>query len=136
MTLHEFQEFTGTKELKIIKHCKTCWLSLERAVKRVLQQWSALHAYFDREAETNRLSRVLRLDQRLKSFLTRLVLLFLEFALNSLCKFNGVFQSSLPMLPSLKSEVNRMLRILLGRMIKADVIKILVTQHCNCLMKS
>ena len=32
----EFQEFTGTKELKIIKHCKTRWLSLEKAVQRVL----------------------------------------------------------------------------------------------------
>ena len=120
---HEFQEFTGTKELKIIKHCKTRWLSLDKAVKRVLQQWCALHAYFDREAETNRLARVLRLDQHMKSPLTRLSMLFLEFTLDSLCKFNGVFQSSLPMLPSLKAEVRRMLRILLGRVIKADVIK-------------
>ena len=44
----EFQEFIGAKELKIIKHCKTRWLSLDKAVKRVLQQWPALHAYFDR----------------------------------------------------------------------------------------
>ena len=36
---HEFQEFTDTKKLKIIKHCKTCWLSLEKVVQRVLQQW-------------------------------------------------------------------------------------------------
>ena len=122
--LHEFQEFTGTKELKIIKHCKTRWLSLEKAVKRVLQQWCALYAYFDREAETNRAARVLRLEQHLKSALTkRLVLLFLEFALDSLNKFNGVFQSSLPMLPSLKSQVKRILRIFWGRVIKADVIK-------------
>ena len=120
---HEFQEFTGTKELKIIKHCKTRWLSLDKAVKRVLQQWCALHAYFDREADTNRLARVLRLDHHMKSPLTRLSMLFLEFTLDSLCIFNGVFQSSLPMLPSLKAEVRRMLRILLGRVIKADVIK-------------
>jgi hypothetical protein len=121
--LREFQEFTGTKELKIIKHCKTRWLSLEKAVKRVLQQWCALHAYFDREAESNRVARVLRLDEHLKSPLTKLVMLFLEFALDSLNKFNGVFQTTLPMLPSLKSEVKRILRIFLGRVIKADVIK-------------
>ena len=36
--LREFQEFTGTKDLKIIKHCKTRWLSLQKAVKCVLQQ--------------------------------------------------------------------------------------------------
>ena len=54
----EFQEFTGTKELKIIKHCKTRWLSLEKAVQRVLHQWSALHAYFDKEAEDATTARV------------------------------------------------------------------------------
>ena len=45
--LHEFQEFTGTKQLKIIKHCKTRWLSLEKVVQRTLQQWSALYAYLE-----------------------------------------------------------------------------------------
>lgn len=106
----EFQEFTGTKELKIIKHCKTRWLSLEKAVQRVLHQWSALHAYFDREAEDDTSARIARLDQHFKSPLTKLVMLFLEYALESLlCKFNAAFQSSLPMLPSLKAEVKRML---------------------------
>ena len=50
-------------------------------------------------------------------------MLFLEFALESLCKFNAAFQSTLVMLPSLKSEVKRMLRIFLGRFIKSDVVK-------------
>ena len=67
--LHEFQEFTNTKELKILKHCKTRWLSLDRAVKRVPQQWDALYAYFDREAETDRSGRVLGLDNNFKSHL-------------------------------------------------------------------
>ena len=119
----EFQEFTGTKELKIIKHCKTRWLSLEKAVQRVLHQWSALHAYFDKEAEDDSTARVARLDQHFKSPMTKLVMLFLEYALESLCKFNAAFQSSLPMLPSLKPEVKRMLRIFLGRFIKADAIE-------------
>ena len=38
----EFQEFT---ELKILKHCKTRWRSLENAVQCVLWQWDALFAY-------------------------------------------------------------------------------------------
>lgn len=76
--LREFQEFTGTSQLKILKHCKTRWLSLERAVKRVLVQWDALYAYFDKEAESNHAARVLRLDAHFKSQKTKLVLLFLE----------------------------------------------------------
>ena len=91
-------------------------------MKRALDQWSALHAYFDREAENDKAARVSRLNQHLKSPLTKLVMLFLEFALDSLMKFNAVFQSSLPMLPHLKSEVKRLLRIQLGRFIKCDII--------------
>ena len=121
--LREFQEFTDTKKLKIIKHCKTCLLSLERVVKRVLQQWFALHGYFDRISESDNSSRVMRLNQYLNSPLTKLVLLFLEFALDSMCKFNAIFQSSLPMLPALKVEVKRLLKILLGRFIKSDAIQ-------------
>ena len=120
---HEFEEFTGTKELKIIKHCSTRWLSLEKVVKRVLHQWCALHAYFDLVSENDHSSRVIRLDQHLKSHLTKLVLLFLEFTLDSMCKFNVAFQSSLPMLPALKAEVSRLLRILLGRFLKANAIQ-------------
>ena len=105
----EFQEFTNTKQLKVLKHVKTHWLSLEKVVKRALDQWSALHAYFDKEAENDKSARVSRLNQHLKSPLTKLVMLFLEFALDSLSKFNAVFQSSLPMLPHVKSEVKRLL---------------------------
>lgn len=119
----EFHEFTGVKELKIIKHCKTRWLSLEKCVRRVLEQWSALYAYFDRVSEEDRSARVIRLDQHFKSLLTKLVFYFLEFALDSMCKFNGIFQLSLPMLPYLKVEVTRLLKILLGRFLKVDVIK-------------
>ena len=92
--LREFQEFTNTKELKILKHCKTRWLSLDRAVKRVLNQWDALYAYFDREAETDHSSRVLRLDNNFKSHLSKLVFLNLHLNLfvNSIQLFSLLYQ--------------------------------------------
>ena len=119
---HDFQVFTGVKELKIIKHCKTRWLSLEKCIQHVIQQWSALYAYFDKVSEDDHSARVMQLDQHFKSPLTKLILLFLEFALKSICKFNAVFQSSAPMLPYLKTEVTCLFRILLGRFIKSNVI--------------
>ena len=61
--LQEFREFTGTKQLKIVKHCKTRWLSLEKVVQRTLQQWPALYAYFDRLSGSDHSARVSRLDQ-------------------------------------------------------------------------
>lgn len=95
---------------------------MERVVQRTLQQWSALYAYFDKVSEDDHSARVARLDQHLKSPLTKLVLFLLEFALESMSKFNTAFQMSLPMLPALKTEVNRLLRILLGRFLKPEVL--------------
>ena len=80
----DFQVFTGVKELKLLKHCKTRWLSLENAVQRALQQWPALQSYFDSVSETDHSARV---NQHLQSPLTRLVLVFLEFTLDCVCKF-------------------------------------------------
>ena len=117
--LHEFQDFTGTQQLKVLKHCKTRWLSLERSVKRVLQQWQALHAYFDKESEEDKSARVQRLNRHFKSPLTKLVM---HFSLEFLCRFNTVFQSSLAMLPSLKVEVLRLLRILLGKFLAGGAV--------------
>ena len=126
---HEFQTFVGVKELKIIKHCTTRWLSLERCIQRVLRQWHALYAYFDKISETDHSARVLRLDQHFKSPLSKLVLLFLEFALDCMCKFNAIFQLSLPMLPFLNTEVTRLLKILLSRFLKLEVVKKAEEEH-------
>ena len=35
--------------LRVLKHCTTRWLSLERAVRHLLKLWPALHVYSDRE---------------------------------------------------------------------------------------
>ena len=117
--LHEFQDFTGTQQLNILKHCKTRSLNLERSVKRVLQQWQALLAYFDKESEEDNSARVQRLNKHLKGPLTKLFMHFLQYSLEFLSRFNTVFQSNLAMLPSLKVEVLRLLCVLLGKFIAA-----------------
>ena len=60
------EEFSDIAPLRILKHCTTRWLSLERCVKRLLDQWPALHAYFDREAENDRNARLQRIAKHLK----------------------------------------------------------------------
>ena len=60
-------------------------------------------------SETDHSARMVRLAQHLKSHLTRLVSLFLEFARDSLCKFNATLQLCMPLLPALKTEVKRLL---------------------------
>lgn len=44
--LVEYCDFCDVDYRAIVKHVNTRWLSLERAVHRVLQQYSALKSYF------------------------------------------------------------------------------------------
>ncbi|XP_038058954.1 uncharacterized protein LOC119730226 [Patiria miniata] len=44
------QTLCGTANHKILKHVCTRWLSLEKALNRLLEQWPALLEYFKREA--------------------------------------------------------------------------------------
>ena len=45
-SLGEYCSFCSTEYRQIVKHVNTRWLSLERAVSRVLQQYEALKSYF------------------------------------------------------------------------------------------
>ena len=44
-------EFDEIKPLKILKHSTTRWLSLQRCIKRLPDQWPALYSYFDRQTD-------------------------------------------------------------------------------------
>ena len=49
--VHEFEEvladFSDIAHVRVLKHCTTRWLTLDRAVQYLIAMWPALHAYFD-----------------------------------------------------------------------------------------
>ena len=51
--LSDYFDFCDTTYRDIVKHVNTRWLSLERAVERVLQQYTALRSYFASEHDAN-----------------------------------------------------------------------------------
>ena len=74
-------EFEDIKPLKFLKHCTTRWLSLERCIRRLIDKWPALYAYFDREVnDSDDSERVCRVDKQLKDTLTKLLCHFVSFA--------------------------------------------------------
>ena len=89
--LKEFQDFTETEPLKLLKHCSTRWLSLERCVRRLLQQWNALRSYFASHDECEKGGRVQCADL-LQDPEMALVYRFLEFNMGPLNEFNITFQ--------------------------------------------
>jgi hypothetical protein len=87
-------EFEDVRPLRILKHSTTRWLSLLRCLKRLLDQWPALHSYFDRQAEVEPCNdRVQRVATSLKSLEVKLICRFVLFALQPMNKFTVVFQT-------------------------------------------
>lgn len=93
----QFAAFTVVESLKIQKHCTTRWLSLEKCVKRTLQQWPALQSYFASHKHVERAGgRVKKIADLLGNPEVRLYILFLDFILTPLNEFNTLFQVNPP----------------------------------------
>ena len=88
-------EFEDIPLLRVLKHCTTRWLSLLHCLDRLLEQWPALHMYFDRQAECEpRNDRVQCVANFLRSTEMKLICIFVTSALRPLNKFNTLFQTN------------------------------------------
>ena len=112
------QEFEGIATLNIVKHCPTRWLSLERAVKRLLLLWPALRAYFDRERTTN--ARASRVADSLMSPETKVWFHFVAFALKPLNAFNTTLQTSSSKIGTMQRDMCQLLRTFLSNFIRPE----------------
>ena len=93
---HEFNEiqleFSDVKPLRVLKHSSTRWLSLERCLKRLIEQWPALDCYFDRTAESEPGNeRVQRVVKQLQDPEVKLFCHFVVLALKPLNIFSTAF---------------------------------------------
>ena len=70
------KDFNDIGPIRVLKHCTTRWLSLERSVKRLIALWPALHCYFDRESEGAANERLKRVAALLGSVETKLFVHF------------------------------------------------------------
>ena len=119
----EYEEFTDTEPLKILKHASTRWLSLERCVKRTLAQWPALESYFNSHLESDKAGQVKQLAELLVSAEVRLYFMFLSFILGPMNEFNTAFQMDECSIGLMIPEMNRFLRKFLAKFVKMSVIR-------------
>jgi hypothetical protein len=90
----KFLEFTDTQPLKIVKHCSTRWLSLQKCVGRLLHHWPALTSYFQSHNDVEKPGRVKRTAELLSDTKMKLTYPFLDYILVPLNEFNTTFQVS------------------------------------------
>jgi hypothetical protein len=118
----EFLEFTDTEPLKIIKHCSTRWLSLQKCVGRFLHHWPALTSYFMSHRDVEKPGRVKRSAELLSDTKMRLTYLFLDYVLVPLNEFNTTFQADESMVGYLMVEMKRLLKKFLAKFVLNAVI--------------
>ena len=117
------EEFSDIVPLWILKHCTTRWLNLERCVKPLLDQWPALHAYFDKEAESNRNTRLQRITKHLKKTEVKLLCHFVSYAWKGFSSFSLAFQIHASRIGTLQSDVLNLLKSFLSNFIDPNVLR-------------
>ena len=116
------KDFDGIAPARVLKHCSTRWLSLERAVNRLLQLWPALYAYFNRETDHSDKDRIKRVEKALGSVEAKLLCNFVSFALKPLNRFNVAFQTSASKIGTLQKDVRDLLRGFFSNFIRPELL--------------
>ena len=117
-------EFSEIKPLRILKHSTTRWLSLQRCIKRLLDQWPALYSYFDRQSDiepTN--DRVQRVAKRLSDPEVKLICHFVSFAMKPFNTFTTAFQTHASRIGTLQSDVYKLLQTYMSNFIEPRVLQ-------------
>lgn len=145
-SLGEYCSFCNTEYRQIVKHVNTRWLSLERAVSRVLQQYEALKSYFLSEGISltectstvtcefcvitcsslhadDSTPRFQRVRSVLESPVTEVYLLFYQSALQGFISFNKFLQREDPIIPVIYDQMLSFLKKLGSKFIKVSTLK-------------
>lgn len=103
--------------MKILKHCTTRWLSL--------QKWPALQSYFTSQIKDVEKTggRVKRISECLDNPEVKLYFYFLDYILGPLNEFNTLFQSNQCLLGTMKQEMDRLLRKFLAKFMRSEIIR-------------
>ena len=122
--LKDFQDFMHCQQQRILKLHDIRWLSLSACVSRILEQWGALHLYFQLAHTEDKLHSSDFLYNELCNPYTHLYFQFLEYVLSMTDKLNILFQSSHSMVNCAVKDCNRLYIQILSCFIKASILKL------------
>ena len=91
--LREFQELLDVEKQKILKLSDTRWLSMQKCVVRLLDNWDALKMYFAFAVGEDKLKSAELILANLSNEIIKAYLVFLKYSLHFFNSFNALFQS-------------------------------------------
>lgn len=121
--LGEFQDFFNGQRNKILKLSETRWLSLEKCVVRLLDNWEILKNYFMLATVEDKLKSAEIILEHLNDIFIKAYLLFLKFALNFFNNFNVLFQSRNILIHKLYESSQKLIRQIAVNLVKIDVLE-------------
>lgn len=122
--LKEFQSFYDLKIHKILHPCQTRWLSVHAAVKRVIEQYSALKLFFIDAVSNNDLLTSENILQKLQDPTTIIFLQFLDFVLPLFTNLNKEMQAEHPKIHVLYPNICQILKTLFDCFLKRDYLSV------------
>ena len=120
--LAEYTEFFDQECRKILKHVSTRWLSLEKAIIRVLKQYISLKSYFLSEDVTH--ARFKRLQEAFSDPMTVVYLFFYQSVLQIFVQLNLFLQKKEPLIGSVSASLKRFLQLLTRMFIHPATVKV------------
>ncbi|XP_061577748.1 zinc finger BED domain-containing protein 5-like [Cololabis saira] len=114
--LSEFCEFHGSEYMEILQHISIRWLSLERCLTRLLQQYEPLTSYF--KSLNEKQPRFRRLVGAFSNPLTEVYLLFYEATLPAFSTLNLLLQREKSSIFLLHEEMTKFIRKLCAKFLK------------------
>lgn len=112
--LIEFEAELNADINKILRQASTRWLSLEACIKRILELYDVLIAYFRHEVNVNRIPAAEPIRDFLENESNKCYLHFLSFILSEVNKVNKFFQKKDVILHKIKGKLHNLFKIVAG----------------------
>ena len=126
--LAEYTNFCDQEFRKIIKQVSTRWLSLKKAVTRILQQYTSLKSYFLSEDEP--VSRFKRIHTAFSNPMTEVYLVFYQSALQVFIQLNLFLQREDPLIGAVNSFLMGFIKLLSCKFVPTVVVNASISfQH-------
>ena len=126
--LAEFCTFCDSDYREIVRHVGVRWLSLERAVGRILQLYESLQSYFQSEEQLQ--ARFKRLQSAFNNPMTEVYLLFYQSILPTFTQINLLLQQEFPNIFLVADGIRSFLKKIFSKFISVQAIKAV-----NCITK-
>ena len=119
--LREFCSFCDSDYREVVRYVSVRWLSLEKAVNRILQLYTSLQSYFKSEAESQ--ARFKRLATAFEKPLTEVYLLFYQSVLPTFTQVNLLLQREDPNIYLVADAIRLFLKKLLSKFVTLQAIR-------------